>query len=156
MSTQSKKKQRISDYPTGITNPLPTISNNSNKKLQHNLEEGAGILLPHLKQEMEYKMRRKIKVCIEININIGELKQNCQSLKQLEKGLATDVERKSNLPATTIQNFLLRYNNNIKTNLGNMSNSSARFKSLFNYLLLVLLILYLALRREREKRKFLE
>jgi hypothetical protein len=107
MSTQSKKKQRISDYPTGITNPLPTISDNSNKKLQHNFEEGTGILLPHLKQEMEYKMRRKIKVCIEINNNIGELKQNCQSLKQLEKGLATDAERKADLPATTIQNFLL-------------------------------------------------
>ena len=48
MSTHSKKKQRISNYPTGNTNLLPTISDNSNKKLQHNLEEEMGILLPPL------------------------------------------------------------------------------------------------------------
>jgi hypothetical protein len=115
MSTRSKKKQRISNYPTGNTNPLPTISDNSNKKLQHNLEEETGILLPQLKQEMEYRMRRKIKICLESNDNVGELKKNCQSLKQLERGLVTDAERKANLPATTIQNFLLRYNNKNKT-----------------------------------------
>ncbi|KAG2197763.1 hypothetical protein INT46_005749, partial [Mucor plumbeus] len=106
---------RISNYPTGNTNPLPTISDNSNKKLQHNLEEETGILSPQLKQEMEYRMRRKIKICLESNDNVGELKKNCQSLKQLERGLVTDAERKANLPATTIQNFLLRYNNKKKT-----------------------------------------
>ena len=37
MFTRSKKEQRIANYPTGNTNPLPTISDNSNKKLQHNL-----------------------------------------------------------------------------------------------------------------------
>ncbi|KAG2204249.1 hypothetical protein INT46_009512 [Mucor plumbeus] len=60
-------------------------------------------------------MRRKIKVCLEINDNVGELKKNCQSLKQLERSLVTDAERKANFPATTIQNFLLRYNNKKKT-----------------------------------------
>jgi hypothetical protein len=33
-------------------------------------------------------------------------------LKQLERGLVTDVERKSDPPTTTMQNFLLRYNKN--------------------------------------------
>jgi hypothetical protein len=53
------------------------MSDNSNKKLQHNLEE-AGNLLPHLKKEMEHRMKRKPKVCFESNDNVGELKQKCQ------------------------------------------------------------------------------
>ncbi|KAG2212218.1 hypothetical protein INT46_000419 [Mucor plumbeus] len=42
------------------------------------------------------------------------------------------------------------------TNFGNMWDSSTRFKNLFNHLLFVLLRLHLTLRREREKREFVE
>jgi hypothetical protein len=82
-----QKEIGISNYPTGNTNSLPTIIDNSNKRLQHDLEEETGVLLPHLKQEMEYRMRRKIKICLERNEYVGEMKQNCQSLKQLERDL---------------------------------------------------------------------
>ncbi|KAG2212223.1 hypothetical protein INT46_000424 [Mucor plumbeus] len=60
-------------------------------------------------------MRRNIKVSLGSNDNVGELKKNYQSLKQLQRGLVTDAEQKANLPATTVQNFLLRYNNKKKT-----------------------------------------
>ena len=70
MFTRSKKKQRISNYPADNANPLLTISDNSNKKLQCNLEKETGILLPYLKQEMEFITRRKIKVCLESNENV--------------------------------------------------------------------------------------
>ena len=60
-------------------------------------------------------MRRKIKVCLESNDNVGKPTKNCQSLKQLERGFVTDAERKADFPATSIQNFLLRYNNKKKT-----------------------------------------
>jgi hypothetical protein len=60
---------------------------------------------------MEYIIRRNTKVCLGSNDNIGELKKNYQPLKQLQRGLVTGAERKANLPAITVQNFLLRYNN---------------------------------------------
>jgi hypothetical protein len=52
---------------------------------------------------MEYRMRKKIKVCLESNDNVGELTKKCQSLKQLERGLVTDAERKADFPATIIR-----------------------------------------------------
>lgn len=64
---------------------------------------------------MYYRVRRKIKLCLESNDNVGELKQNYQSLKQPERGLITDVDQKADLPATAIQNFLPRYNSKKKT-----------------------------------------
>ena len=101
-----QKKQKKSNYPKGNTNSHPTIIDNSNKKFQHNLEE-AGNLLPRLKKEMEHRMKRKIKVCLESNDNVGELKQKCQSLKQLERGLATYAERKADLPARSTDSTIL-------------------------------------------------
>lgn len=113
MSSHRRKRQRFYYHDSEPVNRAPTINNRQRENNTSNINEDD--LKRYLHNEIQRRLEIKIQNCIKENGDIEVLKRDCRSMKQLERGLVTNAEQSANLPATTIQNFLNRYNRSHKT-----------------------------------------